>query len=312
MDAAALFENAMDWLRDSYTEHRFFVERDVVWTAQLRLLQEAERAKLPYRILNDYTLFEGTRADLAILNGDAVEVAAEFKYEPSRARSDEFGGGKFPVVDWRSVERDVLRVRDYVAQGKAKIAYSVLIDEGGHFAGGAPHPGSEWRNWGNGVWALWTKVGGDVAYKAPPAGGAPDALISGEPPQIVAHGERVPLTSKGSMEGSSPPILRFPDDSARALQYWNDLLPQVVGWLWESGRLTMDDVPVPSGPKRFIANTRPYHTKERPFDFPKGVEGAPLVVETDTGDTGDHEKARKRAVKLLRRCGVDPSNVRVR
>ena len=306
MDAAALFEDTMAWLRDSYEEHRFFVERDVVWTAQLRLLREAERAKLPCRVLNDYTLFERTRADLAILDGSAVEVAAEFKYEPARARSGEFGDGKFPVVDWRSVEMDVQRVHDYVAQGKAKTAYAVLIDEGGHFRGRAPHPGSEWRDWSNGVWALWTKVSGAAAYKAPPAGGAPDALSSGEPRQVAAPGEWVPLTSKESMEGSSPPILRFPDDSARALQYWNDLLPQVVGWLWESGRLTMDDIPVPSGPKRFIANMRPYHTNERPFDFPKGVEGAPLVVETDTGD---QETARKRAVKLLRRCGVDPNDV---
>ena len=307
MDATALFEDAMDWLRDSYEEHRFFVERDVVWTAQLRLLQEAERAKLPCRVLNDYTLFERTRADLAILSGDAVEVAAEFKYEPARARSDEFGGGKFPVVDWLDVGKDVQRVHDYVAQGKAKTAYAVLIDEGGQFRKPAPSPESEWRDWGNGVWALWTKVGGDAAYKAPPAGGAPDALSSGEPRQVAAPGEWVPLTSKESMDGSSPPILRFPDGSTRALQYWNDLLPQVVGWLWESGRLTMDDIPVPSGPKRFIVNTRPYHTKERPFDFPKGVEGAPLVVETDTGDQGT---ARKRAAKLLERYGVDPNNVR--
>ena len=306
MDAAALFEDTMAWLRDSYEEHRFFVERDVVWTAQLRLLREAEHAKLPCRVLNDYTLFERTRADLAILDDGAVEVAAEFKYEPSRARRGEFGRGKFPVVDWRSVERDVQRVRDYVAQGKAKTAYAVLIDEGGHFRKRAPHSDGDWRDWGNGVWALWTKVGGDAAYKAHPAGDAGDALSSGEPRQVAAPGEWVPLTSKESMEGSSPPILRFPDGSTRALQYWNDLLPQVVGWLWESGRLTMDDIPVPSGPKRFIVNTRPYHTKERPFDFPKGVEGAPLVVETDTGD---RETARKRAVKLLRRCGVDPNDV---
>ena len=309
MDATALFENTMDWLRDAYGEHRYFVERDVVWTAQLHLLQEAERADLPYLVLNDYTLLKRTRPDLAILDGAVVEVAAEFKYEPSRARRGEFGRGKFPVVDWRSVERDIQRVHDYVAQGKAKTAYAVLIDEGGHFRRRAPLPGSEWRDWGNGVWTLWTKVGAGAAYKAPPAGGAPDALGSGESRQIAAHGEWVPLTIKGSMEGSSPPNLRFPDESLRTLKYWNDLLPQVVGWLWESGRLTMDDIPVPSGPKRFIVNTRPYHKNERPFDFPKDVEGAPLVVETDTGN---REPARKRTVKLLRRCEVDPSSVRVR
>ena len=110
MDAATLFENTMDWLRDAYGEHRFFVERDIVWTAQLRLLQEVEQANLPYRVFNDYTLFGKTRADLALLNGEVVEVAAEFKYEPSHARSGEFGPGKFPVVAWTgegSVAKDV-------------------------------------------------------------------------------------------------------------------------------------------------------------------------------------------------------------
>ena len=312
MDAATLFENTMDWLRDGYGEHRFFVERDIVWTAQLRLLQEVERANLPYRVFDDYTLFRGNRADLAILNGGAVEVAAEFKYEPSHARGDEFGPGKFPVVAWTgdgSVAKDVQRVRDYAAQGNAKTAYAVFIDEGGEFRRRTPRAGSEWRDWGNGVWALWTKVSGDAAYKATPAGGAgaTDAGIAGEGGHAGAGW--VPLTSKESMMGSSPPTLRFPDESRRALQYWNDLLPQIVGWLWESSRLTMDDIPVPSGPKRFIANTRPYHTNERVFDFPKKVEGTPLVVETDTGD---QETARRRAVKLLKDFGVDPSDVLVR
>ena len=308
MDAATLFENTMDWLRDGYGEHRFFVERDIVWTAQLRLLEEAERAHLPYRVLNDYTLFRGNRADLAILNGGAVEVAVEFKYEPSRARGGEFGPGKFPVVWGGSELEDIRRVHEYVRQESAKTAYAIFIDEGGAFRQ-ASYPGSEWRDWGNGVWALWTKAGGDAAYKANSAGGAgaTDAGIAGEGGHTGAGW--VPLTSKESMMGSSPPTLRFPDESRRALQYWNDLLPQVVGWLWESERLTMNDIPLPSGPKRFIANTRPYHTNERVFDFPKKVEGTPLVVETDTGD---QETARRRAVKLLKDFGVDPSDVLVR
>ena len=314
MDAAALFENTMDWLRDSYEEHRFFVERDIVWTAQLRLLQEVERAKLPCRVLNDYTLFERTRADLAILNGGAVEVAAEFKYEPARARSGEFGGGKFPVVEWRSVEKDVLRVRDYVAQGKAKTAYAVFIDEGGHFAGGAPHPGSEWRDWGNGVWALWTKVGGDAAYKAPPAGGACDALSSGEHLQIAAPGEWVllPHLNVNLPAYAPPPVgVRFPDGSERPVNSWKDLLFGVASWLASVGELAERDAPVPVDARqprtrqRYIVSAAPVHGSGKPFEEPFEIPGAPLFVETMV----DKTQAKSHAIKLLEHCEVDPTSV---
>ena len=313
MDATALFENAMDWLRDSYMEHRFFVERDVVWTAQLRLLQEAERAKLPCRVLNDYTLFERIRPDLAILNGGAVEVAAEFKYEPARARSDEFGDGKFPVVEWRSVEMDVQRVRDYVAQGKAKTAYAVLIDEGGQFRKPAPSPESEWRDWGNGVWALWTKVGGDAAYKAPPAGGAPDALSSGEPRQVAAPGEWVPLPHLNVNLPAYPPPpvgVRFPDDSERPVRSWKDLLFGVASWLASVGELTeREAIPVdarqPQTRQRYIVSAAPVHGSGKPFEEPFEIPGAPLFVETMV----DKTQAKSHAIKLLEHCGVDPNDV---
>ena len=317
MDAAALFESAMDWLRDSYEEHRFFVERDVVWTAQLRLLQEAERTKLPCRILNDYTLFEKTRADLALLNGGAVEVAAEFKYEPSHARSGEFGDGKFPVVDWRAVEKDAQRVHDYVAQGRAETAYAVLIDEGGHFRKPAPSPESEWRDWGNGVWALWTKVSAGAAYKAPPAGGAPDALSSGETRQVAAPGEWVPLPHLNvNLPPYAPPPsrLRFPDDSERPVKSWKDLLFGVASWLASVGKLTERKAPVPVDARqpqtrqRYIVSADQVHGSGKPFEEPFEILGAPLAVETMV----DKTQAKSHAIKLLKHCGVDPGSVRVR
>ncbi len=306
MDAAALFEKTMDWLRDSYEEHRFFVERDIVWTAQLRLLQEAERAKLPCRILNDYTLFEKTRPDLAILNGGAVEVAAEFKYEPSRARRGEFGDGKFPVVDWRAVEKDAQRVHDYVAQGRAKTAYAVLIDESGHFRNRVPHPGSEWRDWGNGVWALWTKAGAGAAYKAPPAGGAPDALSSGEPRHVAAPGDWVPLPHLNvNLPAYAPPPsrLRFPDNSERPVNAWKDLLFGVAEWLVATRKIANGSIA--SGIKRDIINTTGVHPSGKNFDEEKKIVGTEFFVETMV----DKTQAKSYAIKLLRHCEVDPGSV---
>ena len=299
MDAAALFEKTMDWLRDSYEEHRFFVERDVVWTAQLRLLRELDDANLPYRALNDYTLFEKTRADLALLNGGAVEVAAEFKYEPSHARSGEFGDGKFPVVDWRAVEKDAQRVREYVAQGRAKTAYAVLIDEGGYFRKPAPSPESEWRDWGNGVWALWTKVD---------AGAALDALSSGEPPQVAAPGEWVPLPDLDVNLPAYPPPpsrLLFSDDSERPVNAWNDLLFGVAEWLVATRKTANGSIA--SGSKRDIINTTGVHPSGKDFVEPRPIAGTAFSVEMIVGK----EQAKSHAIKLLDHCGVDPNDVLV-
>ena len=91
MTATELFESAMHWLRDHYTDYRFFTERDLVWTVQLRLLAEIESRGLPFRVFNDYTMSPGIRTDIAILEGDAVAVAAEFKYEPDSGRSSNRG-----------------------------------------------------------------------------------------------------------------------------------------------------------------------------------------------------------------------------
>ena len=164
MKAGELFREAVRWLKEHYTDFRFFAERDIVWTVQLRILEEIARAGLTYRVFNDHTISRKTRPDLAILAGDTVEVAAEFKYEPSHERRADRGGDIWPskldpsVVDWASVEKDIIRVRDYVDQRNVKVAFSVFIDEGGRFRHRDPHLGSEWVDWGQGVWVLQLKV----------------------------------------------------------------------------------------------------------------------------------------------------------
>ncbi len=167
MEATKLFEDTIEWLRCQYRGYRFFTERDIVWTVQTRMMEEIERADLPYRVFNEYRL-GGPRADLVILGGDSVEVAAEFKYEPSHDRKADRGGDIWSsklnpsAVFWSdpngSVTKDVRRVQEYVEQGKAKTAYSIFIDEGGHFRWRDPPHGSEWIDWTGGVSVLWSKV----------------------------------------------------------------------------------------------------------------------------------------------------------
>ena len=160
MDAAELFENAMKWLREHYTDYRFFEERDIAWTVQTRLYSEIERQGLPYLVSKEHKI-SPNRSDLAILQEDVVILAVEFKYEPSHSRSADRGGdippGKFDVVAWKDVKKDIEKVSRYVERGKVKSAYSIFIDEGWHFKGKSEPAGSEWQDWGDGRWALWSK-----------------------------------------------------------------------------------------------------------------------------------------------------------
>ena len=161
MDATGLFESVMDWIREHYAEYRFFTERDIVWTVQMRLLGEIERQNLNFRVFNDHRMMPNTRADVAILEDEAVILVAEFKYEPHPNRSTKRGGdiwhSKLPVLIWTEVEKDVERAQNYVSQGRARVAYSVVIDEGGRHNWRTPTSGSEWRDWGSGQWALWSR-----------------------------------------------------------------------------------------------------------------------------------------------------------
>jgi hypothetical protein len=68
-----LFDQSLDWLRQSYPTFRFYVERDLVWTVQTRLVQQIERLCLPYQVFNDYAMLPGVHRSLS---ADLVIVAA--------------------------------------------------------------------------------------------------------------------------------------------------------------------------------------------------------------------------------------------
>ena len=160
MTAATLFENAMERLRNTYVHGRFLLERDIVQAVRSHLLQEVRQCGLPYRVLTEHRVLGRKRADLVIISGGTVAVAAEFKYEPSPDRSKRISDGKFPVVAWKEVLEDVERVQSFVEKGNVRTAYAVLIDEGGCFRPREVSSPSQWCDWSNGVCVLWTKVTG--------------------------------------------------------------------------------------------------------------------------------------------------------
>lgn len=171
-EAAKVFEEAIEWLRQRYPAFRFFTERDIVWTLQLYLSEQMQARALPYRVFNDYPILPGIRrslcADIAILNSqNEVEVAAEFKYEPAHERTDVWPS-KFlqTVVFWGDdgIGKDVRRVQEFVQKGVARSAYAVFIDEGSLFRNRPAHPGSRWVDWKSAVVGshcvavLWTSA----------------------------------------------------------------------------------------------------------------------------------------------------------
>jgi hypothetical protein len=164
MDTAiSLFENTFEWLRENYSNLHFFVERDVVWTIQTRLLDQIHKYNLPFRVFNDYAMLPGTNrsisADIAILDreNNQVELAVEFKYEPSHTR-DDIPKNKFPVVFWKDVEKDITRIHEFVAKGKTNIGFSVLIDEGGYFHSKRTTGLNQWKSWGKNTWVYSSRT----------------------------------------------------------------------------------------------------------------------------------------------------------
>ena len=152
-DARHLFFDVLSWLRNTYRSHRFFTERDVVWTVQKRLLQEAASRNLQHRVFHNDRMTKGEAksapADLALLGpGDRAHLAIEFKYEPDHERvRTEFPASKFPVVDWKEVTKDIERVQEFVREGFTPRAVSVFVDEGSHFRRRPAPGGSRWEDW---------------------------------------------------------------------------------------------------------------------------------------------------------------------
>jgi hypothetical protein len=151
--AVGLFEEVIAWLREHYSEFEFWVERDLVWTVQSHLGQVIKERSLPYSVINDCPMLPSVgrarSADLVIRDaGKSVLVAVEFKYEPSHCRAD-LPPAKLPVVFWGNdgVAKDIKRIREFVEQGAARVAFAIFIDEGGYFRHRPAHPGAEWRDW---------------------------------------------------------------------------------------------------------------------------------------------------------------------
>ena len=58
-EAAQMFEEAIRWLRDTYDERPYFIERDIVYTVQLNLWERIRESGLDWSVFNDYPMLPG-------------------------------------------------------------------------------------------------------------------------------------------------------------------------------------------------------------------------------------------------------------
>ena len=157
--AERVFLAAIADLKLSYSDQTFWVERDVVLWLQRRIT-----GMLPtgMTVFNDFGLMPGPRrarsADLAILDGGRVQLAAEFKFEPAASRTD-IMANKLPVIGWGDYEKDVERIKEFVGAGVTPLGWAICIDEGGRYAHRLRLPITWVESWstGRGTQATFTR-----------------------------------------------------------------------------------------------------------------------------------------------------------
>ena len=152
------------------------MERDFEWTVQKHFQDFIKSHNLPYEIFHNFPIEKGSKADLAVVcKGTSLkdvsegkvkaELVIEFKFEPSRHRTD-FCIGKLDtaVVLWSEFVRDIERINRFIRDNRTKAAVSVLIDEFGRFKYQEISNESTWIDWGNfgdekyNISILWTAL----------------------------------------------------------------------------------------------------------------------------------------------------------
>jgi hypothetical protein len=144
---------ALDWLRQTYGEHRFFKERDVEAAVQQRMSELFEERRSNCRVYENYRL-PGKQLDLAVvdrLKPAGVVLGIELKYEPDHARGGRDMRGdteKFPVCLREEIEKDIQEVERCVAKNLIQVGYALLLDEGGYWRTRRTPPPGECQRWG--------------------------------------------------------------------------------------------------------------------------------------------------------------------
>ena len=108
-----------------------------------------------------------------------------------------------------------------------------------------------------------------------------------------------------SQRPSCPTAIRFWDGSERRLKAWWEILHSVVEKLNGDKRLTVKDLPIRSGSKRYCVHAKPFHPTGVGFTSPRRVGEGSLFVEAHVSSKAVREYAKL----VLEHCGQNPEEV---
>lgn len=108
-----------------------------------------------------------------------------------------------------------------------------------------------------------------------------------------------------SQRPSCPVAIRFWDGSERPMKAWWQILHSVVEKLNGDERLTVNDLPIRSGTRRYCVHSQPIHPTGVGFTSPRSVGDGSLFVEAHVSS----KAAREYAKLVLEHCGQNPEEV---
>ena len=104
-----------------------------------------------------------------------------------------------------------------------------------------------------------------------------------------------------------PSAIHFENGSTHSVQFWYEVLAYAAEWLWSKEYLTHSNLPVASGPKRYIISAEPVHQSGSNFASPHSIGDLPLWISKH----GNKQAMLKRTQALFQHCGIDPATVQL-
>ena len=103
----------------------------------------------------------------------------------------------------------------------------------------------------------------------------------------------------------SPTKLIVPDGSSKNISAWRNILLEVVQWLVDSKKITLNNCPFPPDMENYILNTEAVHGNGRKFQSFKEVDT--IFVDLNINP----QTSLSNSIKLIRHANMDPSEFKI-
>ncbi len=117
----------------------------------------------------------------------------------------------------------------------------------------------------------------------------------------------VPLPTFNANISRLPRRIKFPDRTVRDLSSWRSIIDATAQWLFDSGRLTPENVPLRYGARGGMINTTPIRPNGKNMNPVYQVPSQEIYVDAH----GRRDTIVQRALVILGALSVDPSDVYV-